>query len=188
MSTPPQRSDGALALLTLRAGPRHGEQLPVPAPVVTIGRGEENAVVVPDDSVSVSHARLEWDAGGWRITDLDSTNGTSVEGVRLAPQVPTPLPYGSTVRLGGVQLQLCAAEEEVDLEGARAAYREPERERTLREERAGPRFPLWLAALIVVLLVVLAFVLLGTDVFAAAAQAPAGAPAAPLPPHPAAVP
>ena len=62
-------------------------------------------VVVDDDSVSAQHARLEYDMGGWRITDLQSTNGTAVEGVRLAPGVPTPLPYGVTVRLGGVQLQ-----------------------------------------------------------------------------------
>ncbi|MFL5541762.1 MAG: FHA domain-containing protein, partial [Longimicrobiaceae bacterium] len=95
---------GPLATFGIAAGPRYGEQIPVPAPVVTVGRGAGCQVVIDDDSVSAQHARLEYDLGGWRITDLGSTNGTAVEGVKLAPDVPTPLPYGATVRFGGVKL------------------------------------------------------------------------------------
>ncbi|HZG42625.1 MAG TPA: FHA domain-containing protein, partial [Longimicrobium sp.] len=101
----PSGRPGPLASLALMAGPRYGEELPVPTPVVVLGRAAACDVVIDDDSVSAQHARLEFDTGAWRITDLGSTNGTAVEGVKLAPQLPTPLPYGSTVRLGGVQLQ-----------------------------------------------------------------------------------
>ena len=69
--TSPGAAPGALALLALQAGPRYGEQMSVLAPVVTIGRAAECEVVVPDDSVSARHARLEFDTGAWRITDLD---------------------------------------------------------------------------------------------------------------------
>lgn len=148
----PSGRPGPLASLALMAGPRYGEELPVPAPVVVLGRAAACDVVIDDDSVSAQHARLEFDTGAWRITDLGSTNGTAVEGVKLAPQLPTPLPYGSTVRLGGVQLQFREVEA-VDLEAAAAGYVAPEKPRTLREERTGPRFPVWLLLVILVIAV-----------------------------------
>ena len=149
----PSGRPGTLANLALMAGPRYGEELPVPAPTVVLGRAAGCDVVIDDDSVSAQHARLEFDTGAWRITDLGSTNGTAVEGVKLAPQLPTPLPYGSTVRLGGVQLQFREAEAAVDLEAARAEYVAPEKPRTLREERSGPRVPLWLLLVLLVIAV-----------------------------------
>jgi pSer/pThr/pTyr-binding forkhead associated (FHA) protein len=147
---------GPLATFGVAAGPRYGEQIPVPAPVVTVGRGADADVVIDDDSVSASHARLEFDLGAWRITDLGSTNGTAVEGVKLAPNVPTPLPYGSAVRFGGVKLQFLEVES-ADLEAARAAYLPPAKDVSLKEERRGFRFPLWLAALVIILLALLAY-------------------------------
>ena len=147
---------GPLANFGVAAGPRYGEQIPVPTPVVTIGRASECEVRIDDDSVSAQHARLEYDLGGWRITDLGSTNGTAIEGVKLAADVPTPLPYGSTVRFGGVKLQFRDVAE-ADLDAAKASYREPEKAATLREERRGFRFPVWLALLIVLLLALVAY-------------------------------
>jgi pSer/pThr/pTyr-binding forkhead associated (FHA) protein len=147
---------GPLATFGVAAGPRYGEQIPVPAPVVTVGRGAGADLVIDDDSVSAQHARLEFDLGAWRITDLASTNGTAIEGVKLAPNVPTPLPYGATVRFGGVKLQFREVES-ADLAAARAAYVPPAKEVTLKEERRGFRFPLWLAVLVILLLALLAY-------------------------------
>jgi pSer/pThr/pTyr-binding forkhead associated (FHA) protein len=112
--------------------------------------------VIDDDSVSAKHARLEYDLGAWRITDLGSTNGTAIEGVKLAPDVPTPLPYGATVRFGGVKLHFREVES-ADLAAARAAYVPPAKETTLKEERRGFRFPLWLALRVVLLLALVAW-------------------------------
>ena len=147
---------GPLATFGIAVGPRYGEQIPVPAPVVTVGRGAGCQVVIDDDSVSAQHARLEYDLGAWRITDLASTNGTAIEGIKLAPEVPTPLPYGSTVRFGGVKLQFRQAVD-VDVDAARAAWVEPEKAVTLKEERRGFRFPLWLALLVAILLALLVY-------------------------------
>lgn len=157
-SLAPSGRPGHLASLALMAGPRHGEELPVPAPVVTVGRATACDVVVDDDSVSAQHARLEYQQGAWRITDLRSINGTAVEGVKLAPDVATPLPYGATVRLGGVQLQFRETEG-ADVEAARDGYVPPAAPRTLREERSGARFPLWLVLLIIVIAVILGMIL-----------------------------
>jgi pSer/pThr/pTyr-binding forkhead associated (FHA) protein len=147
---------GPLATFGIAAGPRYGEQIPVPAPVVTVGRAAGCEVLIDDDSVSAQHARLEYDLGGWRITDLASINGTAIEGVKLAPDVPTPLPYGATVRFGGVKLQFREMAN-VDVDAARAEWAEPEKAATLKEERRGFRFPLWLAVLVVILLALLAW-------------------------------
>jgi hypothetical protein len=151
---------GPLATLGIAAGPRYGEQIPVPAPVVTIGRASGCEVLIDDDSVSAQHARLEFDLGAWRLTDLASTNGTAIEGVKLAAQVPTPLPYGASVRIGGVKLHFLEAE--ADPEAARAAWTPPEKATTLAEERRGFRFPLWLAVLVVILLALVAYAVVQT--------------------------
>lgn len=156
-SLAPSGRPGPLASLALMAGPRYGEELPVALPVVTVGRAAGCDVVVDDDSVSAQHAKLEYDMGGWRITDLQSTNGTAVEGVRLAPGVPTPLPYGVKVRLGGVQLQFREVEH-ADVEAARATYTAPEAPRTLKEERSGGRFPVWLVLMIIILAVTIGII------------------------------
>ena len=168
---------GPLATFGIAAGPRYGEQIPVPAPVVTVGRGAGCQVLIDDDSVSARHARLEYDLGAWRITDLASTNGTAIEGVKLAPEVPTPLPYGATVRFGGVKLQFREAVD-VDVEAARAAWVEPEKGVTLKEERRGFRFPLWLALLLVILLALLAYAIVEMSTPPERVPVPSTAPAA----------
>jgi hypothetical protein len=147
---------GPLASFGIAAGPRYGEQIPVSTPVATIGRAADCQLVIDDDSVSAQHARLEFDLGAWRLTDLGSTNGTAIEGVKLAANVPTPLPYGATVRFGGVKLQFREVDS-ADLEAARRAYVPPAKTATLKEERGGPRFPLWLALLVVILLALAAY-------------------------------
>jgi predicted component of type VI protein secretion system len=124
--------------------------------VVTVGRAAGCEVVIDDDSVSAKHARLEYDLGAWRITDLGSTNGTAIEGTKLAPDVPTPLPYGATVRFGGVKLHFREVAD-VDIDAARAGWKEPEKAVTLKEERRGLRFPVWLLVLILLLLALVAY-------------------------------
>ena len=166
-----------LASLALMAGPRYGEELPIPSPAVVVGRAAGCDVVVDDDSLSAQHARLEYDLGAWRITDLASTNGTAIEGVKLAPEVPTPLPYGATVRFGGVKLQFREAVD-VDVEAARAAWVEPEKASTLKEERRGFRFPLWLALLLVILLALLAYAIVEMSSPPERVPVPSTAPAA----------
>lgn len=150
--TPRGDRSGALAAFGIQKGPQAGEEVPIRVPVVRIGRAAGNEVVIPDDSVSATHARLEFDEGAWRITDLESTNGTYVEGVRLAPQVPTPLAYGAAVRFGGIPLEFLEVTA-ADPASARAQYVEPERPASIREAGSGGRrIPMWLVLLILVLL------------------------------------
>jgi serine/threonine protein kinase len=56
---------------------------------VSVGRGEDNDIVLADTSVSKQHLVLERKAGRWWVEDLRSTNGTTVEGILLAPGART---------------------------------------------------------------------------------------------------
>ena len=69
---------------------------------MNIGRADYNDLVVPDPSVSTSHAKLQRREGVWVLVDLDSTNGTFVDGERVKGDAP--LAPGATVRFGDVQL------------------------------------------------------------------------------------
>ena len=71
------------------------------APVIRIGRGAENEIVVDDAAISRLHARVEEEAGTWRIVDLESTNGTSVDLVALRPWQPHVLSHGAVIDLAG---------------------------------------------------------------------------------------
>jgi pSer/pThr/pTyr-binding forkhead associated (FHA) protein len=83
------------------------------APVIRIGRGTENEVVVDESAVSRVHARIEGEAGTWRIVDLESTNGTTVERVQLRPWQPHVLTHGAIIDLGGaVDLTFLLTEQE----------------------------------------------------------------------------
>jgi pSer/pThr/pTyr-binding forkhead associated (FHA) protein len=89
-----------LASFLFRSGELKGRRLPIKAPVVNIGRGEYNDVVIADPSVSTMHAKLQRREAIWILTDLGSTNGTFVEGERLTGEVP--LSPGITLRFGDV--------------------------------------------------------------------------------------
>jgi pSer/pThr/pTyr-binding forkhead associated (FHA) protein len=71
------------------------------APVIRIGRGSENEMVVDEPAISRVHARVEEEAGTWRIVDLGSTNGIGVDRVALRPWQPHPLSHGSVIDLAG---------------------------------------------------------------------------------------
>jgi hypothetical protein len=168
-----EEPNAALAAFGYHAGPRVGESIPVRSPVLTLGQGSRNDIVLADDTISTVHARLEYDAGQWRLTDLGSTNGTFVEGVRLSPNVPTPLAYGSVVRFGLVTLEFHPVET-ADPDAARAGYTPPPEPTPLAGRKGGFRLPLWLFLVIVIVLAALLFFVLQTP--DAAAGAPAASP------------
>ena len=76
-------------------------EIPVVSAVTRIGQGAQNDIVLDDDTVSTSHARLEFVSGGWKLTDLESTNGTFVNGARI---VAARLASGDRFQVGRVEL------------------------------------------------------------------------------------
>lgn len=74
--------------------PRH---IPV-SDGLTIGRGSRNKIILEDDSVSHSHARIFVQDGFYMIEDTGSTNGTFVNNQIIAE--PKPLEPGSSIKIG----------------------------------------------------------------------------------------
>ena len=119
---------GPLASFLVRVGELRGRRLPVKTPIVNIGRADYNDLVFPDPSVSTAHAKLQLRGGVWLLVDLDSTNGTFVDGERVKDEAP--LAPGATVRLGDVQLAFEPTDDAVPvIEGSgtrvSAAFPEP---------------------------------------------------------------
>ena len=91
-----------LANFLVRSGAVKGQRLVVKTPVVNIGRADYNDLVIPDESVSTTHAKLQRREGVWVLVDLDSTNGTFVDGDRVKGEIA--LAPGAAVRFGDVSL------------------------------------------------------------------------------------
>ena len=66
-----------------------------------IGRAQDCDLVLAEAQVSSHHCRLTHEADGFLLEDLGSTNGTFVNGARIAPREPVHVPHGARVTLGG---------------------------------------------------------------------------------------
>ncbi|MBC9926961.1 MULTISPECIES: FHA domain-containing protein [unclassified Leucobacter] len=80
---PSAGSSGPARTLMITSGVAAGTSLPLDEDLITIGRSPDSTLVIVDEYTSTYHARLTRDSAGWTLTDLDSTNGTRVDGVRM---------------------------------------------------------------------------------------------------------
>ena len=81
-------------------------------PTVCIGAMDDNDLLVDDDTVSRYHCRIHQDENSYLITDLDSTNGTFVNRVRIKEAYLKP---GCTVTLGKSDLLFQSLDERVEI-------------------------------------------------------------------------
>ena len=70
--------------------------------MVNIGRADYNDFRIAGPSVSTSHAKLQRREGVWILVDLDSTNGTFVDGERVRGDAP--LAPGANLKFGDVEV------------------------------------------------------------------------------------
>ena len=90
--------------LVITSGPKAGSEFPLGSEPVTIGRSSDSSLVIRDDYTSTHHARLMLWHDDWMVQDLDSTNGTFLDGKRVA--VPTSVPLNTTVKNGATSFEL----------------------------------------------------------------------------------
>jgi hypothetical protein len=80
-----------------------GGEFPLNAAPVTVGRGGQNDLVLTgDEFASARHARIELRGDGVWVQDLESTNGTFVNGSRVAGA--QRVDDGDVVRVGATDL------------------------------------------------------------------------------------
>jgi len=82
----------------MRSGPTPGVTFPLEGDQLVIGRDSSNSVAINDAEISRKHSRLSFQGGKYVLEDLGSTNGTFVNGQRLAG--PVVLKAGDVVSLG----------------------------------------------------------------------------------------
>ncbi len=88
------------ASLVASTGGLAGSRFPIDKPVLTLGRGLGNDIVIEDQRVSRYHSELRAVGGKVCLADLQSTNGTWVNGRQITECI---LALGDRVSLGGVE-------------------------------------------------------------------------------------
>lgn len=104
-----------MATLYVLQGPDKGRTLKTDDDVAMVGRGSA-PVALSDQTVSRRHAEFRLENGHWTIRDLNSANGTYVNGVRI--QQPVRLKHGDQIRLGSSLLVYSGDESTQQLSGA----------------------------------------------------------------------
>jgi hypothetical protein len=84
--------------LVERQGPTPGQVFELTKDEVAIGRDITNDIVINEAEVSRKHARLTLEGDRYKIEDLDSTNGTYINGQRLIG--PHVLAVGEVIMFG----------------------------------------------------------------------------------------
>ncbi len=95
------------------AGPDAGLVRDIEAPVIRIGARRGNDVQISDSKVSGLHAEIRLDERGYRLRDLDSTNGTFVGGLRINDIY---IPPGTQITVGGTRMRFEPLGESVEVE------------------------------------------------------------------------
>jgi hypothetical protein len=115
--SPPQRTEslarelmrsllgsGNDPVLTIQRGKSAGGRrtLSPPESVLVIGRGDDADWVILDEDLSRKHARIRRGWDGTTLVDLESQNGTKLDGVRVENEIP--LRDGARIELGNLVL------------------------------------------------------------------------------------
>lgn len=75
---------------------------------ISIGRAMDNRIVILDLQVSKHHAKVTVQDDACQIVDLDSRNGTIVNGVKIGGGKPVSLEEGDVIGIGHCELTLMA--------------------------------------------------------------------------------
>ena len=102
-SPPPQKTTDEPVVLVVRDGEAAGQGFLLDRPVIMLGRGSECDVVINDVSISRRHAQILRQANGYFVQDLESRNGTMVNGEPL--HEPRLLHLGDIVCVGSIRLE-----------------------------------------------------------------------------------
>ncbi|MGM0559051.1 MAG: FHA domain-containing protein [Myxococcota bacterium] len=87
-----------------KSGDVEGKSFHVGKRTATIGRGVGNFIQIGDENSSRVNSQFEGVAAGLRIKDMDSSNGTRVNGEQLAPEEFRRLEDGDEVQIGDTVL------------------------------------------------------------------------------------
>lgn len=95
---------------------------------VTIGRHASNSVAIEDDKlISRHHCQIEWANNGYVLRDLDSRNGTKIEGLDIVSVV---LRSGAVFQVGGTAVKFIDDGQTVQVDASQLPHSDPSQPRT----------------------------------------------------------
>ncbi|CAB4556580.1 unannotated protein [freshwater metagenome] len=100
----PKPAEQKATKLVVTAGEKVGTEIALAGRQLTIGRAGDSDLVVDDEYTSTHHAKLVFINGEWLIQDLDSTNGTLLDGKKVT--TPSVVPMNTQVRVGQTSFEL----------------------------------------------------------------------------------
>lgn len=74
--------------------------------ITTIGRDINADIMIDDKTISRQHALLLWGNDMLWIEDLNSENGTILNGMRILPRIKVPVPDGAVIALGSTSFSV----------------------------------------------------------------------------------
>jgi len=90
-----------MASLYVVSGPDKGRRFELQADIARLGRDRANAIQLMDTEVSRCHAEIQWDEGIYQLADLESSNGTYVNGKLTSRK---RLVNGDSIEIGQTRL------------------------------------------------------------------------------------
>jgi pSer/pThr/pTyr-binding forkhead associated (FHA) protein len=170
--TPARDTRPVLATLEImNEGAMKGTRFELRGPLTHVGRGAHNDIVLNDDTVSDSHAKIQKRESGWFVVDVGSSNGTYCGGQRIAGEAS--LTGATSLRFGGIRLSFVPAQEPrqdasgtrviagLNVEQARKIAREPVASPPAAEDAPKPSgVPMWVWVVVFLLVAAGAFFIL----------------------------
>ena len=102
-----------MAVLTITSGEMEGQKVELDQDEITIGRSDQNALSLDDPAISGKHCLIKKDGNKYTLKDLNSTNGTRLNGRNI---VETRLKPGDIIMLGAIELTIDGTDIEIDPE------------------------------------------------------------------------
>src|SRR5262245_12078443 len=89
-----------MSVLIILHGPDAGRHISLSGERTVLGRNADCTIPLAGKQVSRQHANLTFSSGQYALEDLGSSNGTFVNGKRMAPNRPVLLGEGDTFQIG----------------------------------------------------------------------------------------
>ena len=98
--------------LVVLKGAQRGQEFVLTGEVIRVGKAPENDIVLSEDTVSRYHFEIIRDTRGYLIRDLQSTNGTFLDGAEIKEAY---LRAGSVITAGAVQIRFQPFQERIEI-------------------------------------------------------------------------
>src|SRR4029434_6633799 len=99
--------------LRVISGPDKDKRVDLERKPMRIGKKEDNDFALEDNTVSRYHLAIEQRGDSFVLKDLDSTNGTSINGLRVKEAYLSP---GDVISLGNTEIEFIAFDEKIQIE------------------------------------------------------------------------